>query len=197
MLNRGPLPAAGKSEFVTNFEFVGTIDSSPYLCVPQAMEWREEVCGGEEELMSYCFGLAKKGGQLVAERLGTKVLDNEEGSLTACALVNIRLPISGTKVDGMSDYFVPEEDKMEASEWMLQVLMDEYKTFIPIIPIRDEWWIRLSAQIYLDIEDFEWTAKVLKEVCARVAKQEYIEKRGTDQVVAGSDLATDSADAVV
>ena len=48
--------------------------------------------------------------------------------------------------------------------------MEEYSTFIAIIFYGKAWWVRLSAQVYLTIEDFEWAGKVLKEVCERVQK---------------------------
>ncbi len=36
---------------------------------------------------------------------------------------------------------------------------------------RGEMWVRLSAQVYLTIEDFEWGAKVLLELCDRLPKE--------------------------
>jgi hypothetical protein len=54
-------------------------------------------------------------------------------------------------------------------------LVDEYSTFIAIIFYAGAWWARLSAQVYLSMEDWEWAGNVLKEVCARVSKGEALE----------------------
>ncbi|KAJ4364708.1 hypothetical protein N0V83_009305 [Neocucurbitaria cava] len=83
----------GKSKHTANFEFVGTIDNAPYLCVPAALAWRASL-GGETAIRNYCQTLAQQGGQHVANSLGTEVMDNGSKTLTQCAMVNIRLPIS-------------------------------------------------------------------------------------------------------
>lgn len=72
-----PLPPSTKSVFVNAFEFVGTLDNAPYLCVRDSIEWRERVLGGEERILEYQESLARQGGRKVAEILGTKVLENE------------------------------------------------------------------------------------------------------------------------
>lgn len=43
-----PLPPSSKSNFVQQFEFVGTVDNASLLCIPAALKFRKEVCGGEE-----------------------------------------------------------------------------------------------------------------------------------------------------
>lgn len=40
-------PGNGKSAFESLFEFVATSDDTPYLCIPAALHFRAEVCGGE------------------------------------------------------------------------------------------------------------------------------------------------------
>lgn len=87
------MPLGDNSKFVQNFEFVGTIDNSNYLVVPEALRWREEVCGGEEAIMNYNIKLAKQGGKIIADILGTEVIDNKSHTLTDCCLVNIVLPL--------------------------------------------------------------------------------------------------------
>lgn len=91
-----PLPPSAKSAFVNAFEYVGTLDNSPYLCVKDALEFRERVLGGEARIQRYMRSLATEGGAKVSEKLGTWVLGHEHGdSLTscACAMVNVAMPI--------------------------------------------------------------------------------------------------------
>lgn len=162
----------GKSNFVLNFEFTGTIDITPYACVADAIKWREEVCGGEEQIRSYCRDLARTGGQKVADILGTEVLDNEEHTLTDCCMVNIRLPLTV----GEGNAVTPDcRDKVVP--WLLDTLMKEYNSYMQIYPFQGGFWVRLSAQVYLELEDFEWAGRTLKEVCARVEKGELLEIR--------------------
>ena len=51
---------------------------------------------------------------------------------------------------------------------IVKLLVDEYCTFMAVVFYCEAWWVRLSAQIYLELEDFAWSANVLKEVCAIV-----------------------------
>jgi hypothetical protein len=86
-----------RTAYTSNFEFVGSIDNTPYLCIPAALAWRESI-GGEDAIMKYCHNLARDGAKLVAKELGTEVLENATDTLgRQCMLANVRLPISGAK----------------------------------------------------------------------------------------------------
>ncbi|KAI1440380.1 PLP-dependent transferase [Annulohypoxylon stygium] len=150
-----PLPKQHSSAFVNNFQFVGTLDTSAYLCVKDAIEWRQQVLGGETRILEYIQTLAREGGKKVASILGTEVLDNKSGSMSRCATTNILLPLR------------PEE-ATRASNWMEEMMISDYKTFIPLFIHNGLLWARLSAQVYLDIEDFGWAGQVLLELCDRV-----------------------------
>ena len=80
-----PLPPTGKSAYLTNFEFVGTLDNTPYACIPAALQWRKKVTyrgkHGEEAISSYCLSLAREAGRTVSSILGTEVMENAEGTL--------------------------------------------------------------------------------------------------------------------
>jgi hercynylcysteine S-oxide lyase len=172
---RNPLPPSSKSEFVNNFEFVGTIDNTNYLVMPKAIEFREKVCGGEKAIMEYCSNLAKQGGKAVAKTLGTSIMDNSTETLTkGCCIVNILLPleISPTKVHGKN--CIDPENGTIATEWMQETLVHDFKTFIPIYFFQGNWWARLSAQIYLELADFEWAGTALKAICDRAGKAEFL-----------------------
>jgi hercynylcysteine S-oxide lyase len=197
-----PLPSNTKTPFVANFEFVGTLDNTPYICVPEALKWRQEACGGEEAIRNYCQELVMEGTRKMAEALGTEIMDNEEGTITDCCMVNVRLPLrvshSRETRTEQGEYVVKPGYGIEATAWMLDTLMDEFKTFVAIYYFQDSWWARMSGQIYLEMADFEWAGRVLMELCERVGKGEYLlagEKVGQEKIVEGGDLAKDDTGA--
>lgn len=167
-----PLPPSKKSSFITNFEFVGTIDNAPYMCIPAGIKFRESCTwqgkSGESAIMSFNQDQARKAGVLVSKILGgTEVLENEEGTLGNCCLSNVKLPLEFATVAG--------GDKAKAvkiAQWIAEILVTEYETFIAILFYADAWWVRLSGQVYLDMSDWDWAGHTLKEVCARVEKGE-------------------------
>jgi selenocysteine lyase/cysteine desulfurase len=172
---RNPLPPNNKGEFVNNFEFVGTIDNTSYLVTPDAIEFREKVCGGEKAIMEYCHKLAKEGGNAVAKILGTRIMDNSTGTLTKdSCLVNVLLPleISPSKIAGKN--CIDPGNGAIATEWMQEALIENFNTFMPIYFFQGQWWTRLSAQIYLELSDFEWAGAALKAICERAGRGEFL-----------------------
>jgi selenocysteine lyase/cysteine desulfurase len=163
------MPSGNKSPYIQSFEFIGTIDNSNYLVIPEALKWREQVCGGEQSIMEYNNKLATDGSMAIAKILGTEVIDNKSHTLTNCCLVNVVLPLtaSAEKIPGINT--VNPQFGWEATEWMTKVLVDDYNTFIAITYFQDQWWARLSGQVYLDLDDFVLAGKALKEVCEKVA----------------------------
>jgi selenocysteine lyase/cysteine desulfurase len=165
-----PLPPSAKSPFVVNFEFTGTMDNAPYLCVPAALKFRESLTwqgkSGEDAIVSFAQNQAREAGKLVAEILSTEVMQNEKGTL-GCNFANVRLPLdSAALADGETSKAV------RIAQWISSTLVDEYNTFIAIIYYGGAWWCRLSAQIYLTMDDWEWAGNALKQVCLRVSKGE-------------------------
>ncbi|KAJ0118581.1 plp-dependent transferase [Diaporthe amygdali] len=213
-----PLPPSAKSAFVNAFEYVGTLDNSPYLCVKDSIEFRERVLGGEGRIQQYMRSLAKHGGEKISQMLGTWVMGYEHGKterFTNCAMVNIAMPLvvlqdtisdtsasvvdeqvktetwqvsargaapvcaaelhcHGSQVQArVRDILLPHEDAERIWNWMTKALVDDYQTFIPLFYHNRRFWARLSAQVYLDMDDFLWAGKTLKVLCERVARREY------------------------
>ncbi|KAJ5384131.1 Pyridoxal phosphate-dependent transferase major region subdomain 1 [Penicillium concentricum] len=161
-----------KTEFVSNFEFVGTADNFSFLAVPEAIRWRQRVCGSETEIRNYCVQLSRTGGQRVADILGTVILDNTAHTSTDCFMVNILLPIQKpTSGDGS---LVKERGKPDTTvtEWMQQTMIKSYNTFMPVFPFQGSWWVRLSGQIYLETSDFDWAGWTLKDLCKKLHEED-------------------------
>ncbi|KAK3986812.1 pyridoxal phosphate-dependent transferase [Cladorrhinum sp. PSN332] len=168
-----------KNAWVNQFNFVGTVDNSPYLCVADAIKWRREVLGGEERIVGELMKLAREGGKRVAEVVGGRVFDNEEGTLTGCSMVNVVLPL-GVKGEheyegkfGGEVFAVEKEDAAAVGQFIVRRLTEGHKTFIPIFLYKGVWLARLSAQVYLGLEDFEWAGGVLKGILEEVKRGEY------------------------
>ncbi|KAK6441287.1 hypothetical protein LTR95_002480 [Oleoguttula sp. CCFEE 5521] len=170
-----PLPPGKNSAYVENYKFAGTLDNSPYLCVPAAIEWRKKLTWqgkhGEDAICGYLDYLAQKAGKLVSTKLGTDILDNDERTLTKCFFNNVRLPLDYQR-DAAGDFATA----VTIAQWMSRVLVEEYDTFMAFLVHGDSWWVRLSAQVYLVEEDFEWSAAVLEKLCARVKEGEWNKK---------------------
>lgn len=173
-----PLPPSAKSAFVNNFEFVGTIDNSPYLCIPAALKWRASL-GGEDAIMKYCHNLARQGGQRVAEILDTFMLDNEEQTLTKGVCVStVKLPLNFADVQAVADRKTSSLQGYalggKVRDFACDACRSDYNTFLAVTFYNNAWWVRLSAQIYLEMADFEWGANVLKELCRRTLKGDFV-----------------------
>ena len=170
-----PLPPQNKSKFILNFEFAGTKDNAPYLCVKDALEWRQSV-GGEDKIIAWLHYLNKAGSALVADGFGTKVLNNSKGTMTDCGMANVPLPVwigEKGKEAGDDDVVVPKEEAEKAFQWMLRKMYEEYNTFIVLYAEQGRFWTRLSAQVYLDLADYEFVVRTLKSLFERVRKGEY------------------------
>ncbi|BGP53102.1 hypothetical protein JCM8202_004186 [Rhodotorula sphaerocarpa] len=152
-----------KSGFVLEHSWSGTLDWAHYLSVADALTFRRDVLGGEKRIFAYCHNLAVEGGSLVAKELGTTVMRNasaEDGELIA-AMVNVELPIPAP-----STFLGPELKQLMS--WWFKELITQHRTAIPIYAHGDKFWSRLSAQVYLELADFEHGARALKAVCAAV-----------------------------
>jgi hypothetical protein len=64
----------GDSRFSELFAFVGTLDYAPIFCVPAALSFRRELCGGEAFIYEHMRGTVQRGATLLARRFGTEVM---------------------------------------------------------------------------------------------------------------------------
>lgn len=151
--------------FVRLFERILTTDNTPNISVPAVLQFRKEVCGGEETIRSYCMTIAREGGKLLAQRLGTETL--KVSAEQACCFTMVRLPLTLVRLG------VTETQGPKFARWIQETTPEEYETYIPTKYYAGEFWVRISGQVYLEYEDFEKAATILRELCRRAEAMEW------------------------
>ncbi|KAJ5550515.1 hypothetical protein N7535_001542 [Penicillium sp. DV-2018c] len=176
-----------KTPYESLFEFVATSDDSAYLCIPAALKFRTEVCGGEDAIIAYNQRIANEGADAVAAALGTDVMQEpdlkpgQESRMRQCAMTTVRLPIAVATAGEENGSFehaplvvLSEEEAPRAFGWIQSKLMDDHNTFVPVFCHGSWLWTRLSGQVYLEKSDFEALGGILRGLCERVAKKEFL-----------------------
>lgn len=166
-----PPPLQAKSRFVQLFEDVATTDYGAQLCVDTALKFRRQACGGEIKIMDYCKKLSGEAGTRTAELLGTETMESTDGILGQTAFTNVKLPLKL----GIGEGEIPAEHAGQVVNWMMSHMLKDYNMYAPIYIHARSFWVRLSGQIYLEMEDFVRGAEAFKTLSERVQTGEYLE----------------------
>ena len=127
------------------FDWTGTRDPSALLAVPAALDFFSRI--GWPAVREHNASLARRGAGLVAARLGTTGQPTGDGPPTALRL--IRLPA------------VLDEPSARALE---DRLLAGHGVVVPVT-CYDGWqWVRVSAQLYNTLADYERLAAALGQV---------------------------------
>jgi isopenicillin-N epimerase len=123
--------------FTQEFDWVGTRDPSPWLAAPEGIAFMEEL--GTEAVRRWNHDLAWEAGRLLGEHWGTRL---EVGRASVGTMVTAPLPpeMGATSEDAarLRDALLYEES--------IEVQMHAWGGRL---------WVRVSAQIYNEISDFE------------------------------------------
>jgi isopenicillin-N epimerase len=134
--------------FPAEFDYTGTRDSTAFLALPAALDFAAGL--GGPALMARNAALAAEAAAHLAARFGTEV-----GGPPAmrAAMASIRLPWAGPAT-------------REASLLLRERLMERHRTDAPVHPIGDALWVRISAQAFNEIGEYDALADRLVEACA-------------------------------
>lgn len=139
----------GQSEFLAEFNWIGTYDPTPLLVMPKAIEFLSGLKpGGLEQLMSDNRELALAGRSILAEALGIDPPAPAEmiGSLASMPLLALQ---------GASR---PELEAFQVR------LFKQHRIEVPIFGFAGTMpCLRISAQAYNSIDQYERLASVLRE----------------------------------
>jgi len=146
----------GRSLFHDEFDWTGTGDPTAFLCVPVALEFlRSLVDGGWPEIMRRNHDLAVRARTILAEALAVDLPCPDEmiGSLAA-------LPLP----DGSPE---PPESPLY-SDALQNSLVRDHGIEVPVIPwpSAPRRLLRISAQLYNSLDQYERLAGVLRDIAA-------------------------------
>ncbi|KAI1800364.1 putative aminotransferase family protein [Daldinia bambusicola] len=156
--------------FAEMFDFTGTDDTTAWLCVQAAIDFRDKVCGGDAAIKKYCHDVAQRSAEAAAEILGTSIMDTPGSCMRDCFFANVRLPLElGT--DGPGKVDPAHADKV--CDWFKETGSRESGMYFQTEFYRNVWWWRISGMVYVDVDDFKRGAEVLKGLCERVRNGEH------------------------
>lgn len=135
--------------FRAEFDWTGTFDPSPYLCVPDAIRTVGSlVPGGWPEILKRNHDLAWSAGQRIAAAIGWP-LPTPETMIGAMVAFPLPVPPPGIAAVGLQDR-----------------LRESARLEVPVMPWgeRPEGLIRFSAHLYNSDEEYDILARALKAV---------------------------------
>jgi isopenicillin-N epimerase len=148
-------PRIDRSRFHLEFDWTGTFDPTPWLSVGEALRFLPSlVDGGWPEVMQRNHALALRARDILCHALEIEkpAPDDMLGSMAAFPLPD------GTATEAPSLYGDPLQD----------VLLEQYRIEVPVVP-----WphppkrlLRVSAQLYNRVEEYERLASALIECVA-------------------------------
>ncbi|KAJ3397218.1 hypothetical protein HDU92_000098 [Lobulomyces angularis] len=135
--------------FQDQFGYVGTEDQINYFCTSKAIEFRNWL-GGEEKIINYTHNLAIQGGKLLAKKFTTYYFGADD---QIASMVNVKLPKCNKTIN---DVYMAG---------FLKFMLHKHRVCFTPFKLNEEWFIRLSAQVFNCLNDFEIVGDlILKEI---------------------------------
>jgi len=156
------VPRPHRSRFHDRFDWIGTLDVTPWLCVKDALDFiRKLLPGSINELMQRNRALALRGRQMLLVAFGSPLLCPDEmiGQMATVILPD----------DPDPDHGLDWTTSPTPQHRMMSQLMREYQIEVPVYyfakaPRRA---VRISAQVYNDEAQYEKLIAAINEIVAR------------------------------
>lgn len=146
-------PRTDKSRFQLEFDWMGTDDPTAYMCVPSAIAFMGSLLpGGWDELMQRNHQLALAARQLV------------------CEMLEVRSPCPDEMIGSMA--VIPMPEVLESRNFMSlhDELFDRFAIQVQVVPWeKPKLLVRVSAQIYNTLEQYEYLGKALRTLLVESA----------------------------
>jgi isopenicillin-N epimerase len=159
--NHAEKPRAGRAQFLTEFDFVGTNDTTPFLVIPDALEFMQGVLpGGWPAVFKHNRSLTLRARDAICAALGVKPPAPDEmiGNLSTTVLPQHEARLMERLAARPSVYHDALQD----------ALLERWRIQVPIWNVAGRMrTVRISAQVYNAIGQYEYLAHALREELAR------------------------------
>ena len=143
-------PLGDTTRFRHEFDWTGTQDISGWCSIPTVIKGMDDLMdGGWDSIMQHNHDLAIQGRNILCERLGIESPCPDE--MVAC-ISTIQLPGN-----------IPEKETMHEPDPLHHILSEKYNIQVPVWswPSPEGRYLRISAQLYNSIEEYERLADAL------------------------------------
>ena len=165
------------TSFQKRFKYKGLFDYAPYLTMSDALEFRARFgpdgtrgsgSSGDAAIIDYLHSLSVRGSSLLADTWKTDKLVNDEQT---AAMANVRLPdvlalnvrSSSPPQNGATGNCHGQE--LEAYRRRIAVsLLKKYNMYAQLFVWAGQLYVRVSAAIYNDLEDYKALANAVLEI---------------------------------
>lgn len=163
--NNAEQPKQGRSQFLTEFEYIGTQDMSAFYAISDAIRiMNGMVPGGWPQVMRDNHNLCLKGRDILCNALGMK--PTAPDSMVGCICTMILPPHPKDLQSKLSQRPTKYHDAL----W--DVLLAKWGIQVPIWTVANTGHrtLRISAQLYNSLAQYEYLAKALKTELALEAQ---------------------------
>ncbi|MBN1909669.1 MAG: aminotransferase class V-fold PLP-dependent enzyme [Pirellulales bacterium] len=146
---------SGRSRLHDEFDWVGTIDPSPWICVGESIRFLAELAEGLDAMMNHNRRLAREARRVLCSLPGASPVCPESmlGSMAAVILpedpepVELTQPTVATRLHPMQ-----------------KALFEQFSIEVPLFhwPAAPRRLVRVSAHLYNDLQQYEYLAESLR-----------------------------------
>lgn len=155
-----------KDWLIDRFSFIGTKNFASILTIESSLNFRNNICGGEDQIFQYCFDLAEKAGELISNKWKSTILSSN-------TMVTIKVPLTEPELQIITNNYA----SILANTGRTMMMND--KTFVPFILHNGAIYARFSCQIYNELSDYDYASDILMKHLKN--EIETIERKNSEQ----------------
>ena len=137
-----------QSSFTDEFDWQGTRDYAPWLTAPASIAFWDRY-GGIEAVRRHNHELVRTAHEMLLERFGVEPISPIDGSMNG-SMVTIPLP-----------RILDSHPKRSTIEELNARLFHEHAVEVPVMDVDGRWHIRISAQVYNELDDYHRLADAI------------------------------------